>query len=52
MIASIIEEWLGIIELIDYWQTSRHVPPLVVRVDVPDAALGEDLVLVDGDEGA
>ena len=27
-----------------------HSPPLVVRVDVPDDALREDLVLVHGDE--
>ena len=27
-------------------------PPLVVRVDVPDNTLGEDLVFVHGDEAA
>ena len=27
-------------------------PPLVVRVDVPDDSLGEDLVLVERDEAA
>ena len=27
-------------------------PPLVVRIDVPNASLGEDLVFVDGDQSA
>jgi len=28
------------------------LPPLVIRVDVPDAALDEDLVFVHGEQGA
>lgn len=32
-------------------EVERHSPPLIVGVDVPDDALGEDLVLVHGDEG-
>ena len=33
-------------------KNTKNLPPLVVGVDVPDDALGEDLVLVHGDEGA
>ena len=32
--------------------TSSNSPPLVVGVDIPDAALNEDLVLVHGQQGA
>ena len=32
--------------------TLTNSPPLVVGVDVPDAALNEDLVLVHGQQGA
>ena len=33
-------------------QLKDNLPPLVVGVDVPDAALDEDLVLVHGQQGA
>ena len=33
-------------------QVKDNLPPLVVGVDVPDAALDEDLVLVHGQQGA
>ena len=41
-------------QIIFFYQSSApfrlYSPPLVVRVDVPDDALREDLVLVHGDE--
>ena len=33
-------------------RASKALPPLIVRIDVPDDSLGEDLVLVECDEGA
>ena len=40
-------------KFVDCFLNTAHVfdsPPLVVRIDVPDDALREDLVLVHGDE--
>ena len=33
-------------------RASKALPPLIVRIDVPDDSLGEDLVLVERDEAA
>lgn len=30
----------------------KHSPPLIIRVDVPENALNEDLMLVHGDQGS
>lgn len=42
----------SLLDLHRCFKRERSAPPLVVRVDAPDGALHEDLVLVHGDQKA